>query len=242
MIANKALESSILDVLNRIEKAAEKTGKSAKEISLVLVTKLKAPELIESAAAILNNYNIDIQIGENYLQEFQNKKQFLQFNYTSHFIGRLQSNKIEKTLDLFDIVQSCSSYKILDIMEKLLVVKGIKKKIFVQVNISDDPGKAGFLPADINHLLSVWDKRYSHLSLQGLMTITYNYDNPELIRSDYRQMKILADELVTDPAKKEVFADSVCRLSMGMSGDFEIAIEEGADIVRIGSAILGERG
>ena len=225
----KKIEESLKAIQIKIEKACGASGREISSIELLAVSKRQSVEKIQSYIQIANKYKIKALLGENQVQEFELKSAQLSPKTFAHLIGHLQSNKVKKAVQLFECIQSVDSLKLLKVINK--EARKIDKKIdiFLQVNISEDPKKHGFLPEELSSAIAVAQECES-LSLKGLMTITKFYEQPEEARLDFKAMHKLRNSI--RPSLK---------LSMGMSADFDIAIEEGADIVRVGSGIFGER-
>lgn len=222
-------------VLSEIEAACQNSQRSLGSVQLVCIAKgqpaAAVQELLDSA--IFPKGPI---LGENYIQEWSQKRNELQGAYTVHFTGRLQSNKLKKAVELFDVIQTVADLKTAQAISAIGQQLNKIITIFLQVNISNDPDKQGFLVDDL--LQKYWPEisALPALSVQGLMTITRLYEDPELARPDFRAMKALRDQLV-----ERYQLEQAPLLSMGMSGDFQVAIEEGADLIRVGTAIFGER-
>ncbi len=182
-----------------------------------------------SASHIRDAYNAGLRdFGENYVQEFADKKPQLadlaEARY--HLIGHLQSNKARLACDLFDVVETADSAKLLERLDACAAPK--KLEILLEVKLSDEANKMGAAPAEIPLLLSAAE-RCSNIRVTGLMTIPPWSEDPEISRPYFQQLAQLARQY------------SLPELSMGMSNDFEAAVEEGATIVRIGTALFGQR-
>lgn len=215
---------------------------------VMIVTKKQEPDEINRAlefiysdrtAYFLSDSNArKVIIGENFVQDFVAKKDKVNFPFSAHLIGRIQESNIKKGVELFDVIQSCHNLKIVEAIQKAAKKINKQQKIFLQINISDDENKGGFNLNEIITFLKSWKNRnYSNLNLQGFMTITKLYANREDVRFDFKKMKQLQTEIHSNLEIKSLFEAEFCRLSMGMSNDYDIAIEEGATIVRIGSAV-----
>jgi hypothetical protein len=176
-------------------------------------------------------------IGENRVQEFEEKSENL-LSCEKHMIGHLQTNKVKKAVEYFDVIQSVDSLKVAQEIDKRAEDAGKVQDIFLQVNIGDEPQKSGFklddIRQEINKIASL-----KNIRVTGMMCIP-PYVPPEQTRPYFRKMKALFDELKVETQGKFDNID-LKELSMGMSGDYRVAIEEGATMVRIGSAIFGER-
>jgi len=233
------IKENLLGVMEKIEKAARKVGRDPNEIKLVAVSKTveaaRIKEAIEAGASIL---------GENYVQEAQKKieeigrpactERFGEGRPVSwHFIGHLQSNKAKYAIRLFDMIHSLDSIPLAEELNRRAEQADRVIKVMVEVNLSKEATKFGTdeetvlnLAKRIHHL--------NHLYLEGLMTMPPYFDSPEMSRPYYIALRELKERMVKEgiPMKE---------LSMGMSNDFEIAIEEGATYVRVGTAIFGAR-
>ena len=199
-------------------------------MDLLVVSKKQSPERMQT----LIDYQPGIQFGENYVQEFELKKPHLAGNYQVHLIGPLQSNKVRKAVSLFNVIQSVGSLKIAELISQEAEKQGKIQKVFLQVNISEDQGKAGFLRAEIEDLFFKIIA-LPNLEILGLMTITRFYSNIEDVVPDFQQMSSLRERIL----KRYQIPNLL--LSMGMSADYDLAIKAGADLVRVGTSIFGER-
>ena len=207
----------------RIEDACQRAGRAVDEVLLLGVTKTVPPETIDMAvAAGLTTF------GENKLQEARAKIPLVSGRAHWHFIGHLQSNKAREAVTHFDLIQSVDSLKLAGELEKWAAHGGKNQSILLEVNVAGEASKQGLRPEDVPAAVAQIN-RLAHLEVRGLMTIPPFTANPEQARPFFRQLRILRDQL------------GLPELSMGMSHDFEVAITEGATIVRIGAAIFGER-
>jgi len=208
----------------RITGACLRAGRSPDEITLIAVTKTVAASLIEEA------YNLGIRhFGENRVQEADQKiRQLsgLQPLPVWHMIGHLQSNKVNTALELFDIIQSVDSLPKAELINR----RALKKtSVMLQVNVAGEKTKGGFSPSEMTGAVAIVSK-LPNLEIRGLMTIAPAVDEAERVRSIFRRMREMRDSFGLE------------QLSMGMSDDFEVAIEEGATMIRVGRALFGERG
>jgi pyridoxal phosphate enzyme (YggS family) len=212
--------------------AAERSGRPADSVRLVAVTKTVAASRI--AAAI--DAGVDA-IGENYIQEAREKAAELGNRRVAwHFIGHLQSNKAKTAVRLFDVIHSVDRFKLAAELNKQAAKADKRQQILVQVNTGSEGTKSG---ADAGETLALVQRisRLDHLKACGLMTLPPFFDAPEKVRPYFRMLRELRDQI-----RGEAIAGvGMETLSMGMTGDFEAAIEEGATLVRIGTAIFGER-
>jgi pyridoxal phosphate enzyme (YggS family) len=183
---------------------------------------------------------VRIVFGENYVQEIKAKRAELGAAVELHLIGPLQSNKIRDAVALADVIQSVHSQAVLDGIAKEALRQGKRQRVFLQVNIGNDPAKSGFRADELPSVFDSLSIHQSCIEAVGLMTITPYYDEAAHVRPDFQKMAGLRSSLCSQGFAK-LFTDSSIFLSMGMSGDFDIAIEEGADFVRVGTALFGER-
>jgi pyridoxal phosphate enzyme (YggS family) len=222
------IKENLLRVRERIEKAARKAGRDSNEIELVAVSKTvetdRIKEAIEAGIAIL---------GENYVQEAQKKIEEIGRPVSWHFIGHLQSNKAKYAVRLFDMIHALDSVSLAEELNRRAEQSDRVMKVMVEVNLSKEVTKFG---TDEEMMLNLAKRIQTlrHLSLEGLMTMPPYFDSPEMSRPYYIALRELKEKMAREgiPMKE---------LSMGMSNDFEIAIEEGATFVRVGTAIFGPR-
>jgi PLP dependent protein len=220
----ETLAQRLADVRNQIKLAAEKVGRKADEITLVAVSKTHPVsvlrEAIEAGATVL---------GENKVQEAEGKIGEIE-NVEWHLIGHLQSNKARKAVKLFDVIQTVDSLELAERLERICLEEGrAELKIFVQVDLGREATKNGIKEEDLPELLE-FVKNCKCLKLIGLMQIPPFFDDVEKVRPYFKKLRKIRDELLPDG-----------KLSMGMSHDFTVAIEEGATHVRVGTAIFGSR-
>ncbi len=227
----RMIRDNVQLVRDEIDAAARAAGREPSEITLVAVSKTHtAGEAEEAVAAGIGH------LGENRVQEASGKIPEVSGDAEWHLIGPLQSNKARQAARLFDWIDSVHSEKVADILSDEAVKLGKTLRVLVQVNISGEESKSGVAPEEIRNLVLHVD-RLPGLILRGLMTIGSLCAAPERTREEFRAMRTLFDRLRRDP---ELHA-ALDVLSMGMSGDFRIAIEEGSTMVRVGTAIFGER-
>ncbi len=225
-----AIAVNLKSIQRRIAAAAEKAGRTPDDISLVAVSKRMAVDSLQEVAGAGH-----LLFGENYLQEAVGKISALPKDFIWHFIGHIQSNKAKIVAEMFDVVETVDRLKIAAALEKYLTPLNKVMPVYLQVNIGMEPQKAGVMPAEI--LKFATDvKKYKHLRVLGLMAMPPFSSESENTRKYFRQVKELAEKMVAAGLLAKDYG-----LSMGMSGDFEVAIEEGATLVRVGTAIFGER-
>lgn len=226
------LKRNIQEIQNRIARAAERSGRTFEDISLVAVTKTVEPDIINQAIQLGIHH-----IGENKVQEIMKKYDMINSSGLKwHLIGHLQTNKVKYIIDKVDMIHSVDSYKLAVEIDKR--AKKINKimDILIQVNISGEESKYGIQPDECHAVIQDICK-LPNVKVRGLMTIAPYTDDAETVRPYFRDLK----KLFIDIAEKNYDNVSMDYLSMGMTGDFEVAIEEGANIVRIGTAIFGPR-
>jgi PLP dependent protein len=222
-----------LDRINkRIADAAAGCGRNPETIRLVAVSKtvnaVKVAEAIDAGALIL---------GENYIQEARDKFNALYDRAVQwHFIGHLQSNKAKYAVRMFDLIHSVESLKLAKAIDKEAHKNGKVQDILIQVNISREETKSGIAETGAAELIAQIAS-LENIRVKGLMTMPPFFDAPEQARPFFRQLALLRDRIV----ERNLPEVSMDELSMGMTGDFEVAIEEGATLVRIGTAIFGAR-
>lgn len=235
-----SLASNLGHVLDSIESAAESVGRNPSEICLVAVSKKKPLDDLLEYQRAADTRGIPCVFGENYLQELKEKRPGVSSSASFHMIGPLQSNKVKEAVLYSDVIESVHSEKVLALIAEWANKLGKRQKIMLQVNIGRDPAKSGFDPSDVTRVINLARESREHVELIGLMTITPYEAEPEETRAYFKAMRELRDTLVNE-GLGESFASSRVLLSMGMSGDYAVAIEEGADIVRVGTAIFGTR-
>jgi PLP dependent protein len=219
-------------IKENITNAAIKVNRSPDDIKLVAVSKrFPVEKIIEAHAAGQSIF------GENYIQEMQAKKDLAPSSAIFHFIGHLQSNKAKIAAATCNMVETVDRLKLGKALNKALQALDKSMDVLIQVNIGNDPKKAGVKSSDVEDLLIKLND-LPKIKVCGLMTMPPLVESPEMSRPHFRNLRLLAEELMT----KRLFPGiERPELSMGMSSDFHIAIEEGATIVRVGTAIFGHR-
>lgn len=219
-------------VLARIEACARRSNRDPDEIVLVAVTKTHPVETVQSALAIgINNF------GENRVQEAETKIPLVKGSPTWHLIGHLQANKARRAVKLFAVIHSLDSVALARRLDRLCAEEGrAKLPVLIQVDLAKEQTKSG-VGEDALVAVAIAAGQCQHLQLTGLMTLPPLFEDPERTRPYFRRLRELRDQLRTEGH----FGDAQGHLSMGMTHDFEVAIEEGATMVRIGTAIFGAR-
>ncbi|KAF0187587.1 MAG: pyridoxal phosphate enzyme YggS [Desulfobulbaceae bacterium] len=224
--------SNLQTIRLQIQETASKCGRDPAAIRLVAVSK-KCPVSSLQEAMQADQF----LFGENYIQEAVQKKAATGGVALFHFIGHLQSNKVRPAAQTFQMIETIDRFKLAAALDKELKLQGKIMDILVQVNIGREPQKSGVLPEDTEKLFTQIIP-LSNLRIQGLMTIPPFVEDPEQTRPYFRDLRLLAEKL---QEKKYFFDNTHVELSMGMSSDYVIAIEEGATLVRVGTAIFGNR-
>jgi PLP dependent protein len=220
------ISENLNDIRRRISAAAARSGRRENEVKLVAVSKTHPAETLREAIAA----GVSI-FGENKVQEAEGKiAEIGRRDAEWHLIGHLQSNKARKAVQLFDFIHSVDSVELAQRLERIC---GDERReslsVLVQVDLALEATKSGVPESGLPELVEVI-RGCRHLKLEGLMVLPPFFDDPEVTRPFFRRLRELRDELIPGG-----------HLSMGMSHDFEVAIEEGATIVRVGTAIFGER-
>lgn len=226
------IQTNISIIIKRIAAACKKAGRNPQEVQLLLATKTVDP------ARILTAFSCGCTlIGENKVQELCDKYEALAgMPHTTHFIGHLQSNKIKEVIQYAQCIQSIDNLDTAQKLEKRLAQEERTIDILVQINTSAEKSKFGCQPSDAENLVKAI-ANLPHITIRGLMTIGLFSAEDDKVRSCFRCLKQVQNRIET-MALTNVSMDI---LSMGMSGDLEIAIEEGSTMIRIGTAIFGER-
>lgn len=218
-------------VKERMAKAAARVGRDPESITLVAVSKTVPVERIREAIEAGQHV-----FGENRVQEAQAKVQALGRAVRWHLIGHLQRNKVKVVCDLFDLIESVDSLALAQAINARAAQHGLMMPILVQVNIGDETTKSGVAATEALALVQQV-ALLPHVSVRGLMCVPPPVDTPDHARPYFAQLRTLAERI----ARQQIPNTSMTELSMGMSHDFEVAIEEGATMVRVGSAIFGPR-
>ncbi|OPY57209.1 MAG: hypothetical protein A4E55_01813 [Pelotomaculum sp. PtaU1.Bin035] len=217
-------------VRERISAAACRAGRSPEEIKLLAVTKTVPLEMIREVIE-----GGVTSLGENRVQELVQKYRDLPIGLEWHLIGHLQTNKVKKIIDKVALIHSLDRWPLAEEINLAALEKNIVARVLVQVNIAGETSKYGLSPLELVDFVAA-AARLPGLDVRGLMTIAPWTENPEEVRPVFRRLKELAVHL-----KNKKAGATLQYLSMGMTGDFEVAVEEGANILRIGTAIFGER-
>lgn len=227
------LRENLAKVKKKIETAAERVGRTPDEIKLIAVSKTHPAEVLREAIAAGANV-----FGENKVQEAESKILELgRENLEWHLIGHLQSNKARRSVQLFDVIHTLDSIELAQRLERICKEENRENlQVLVQVDLADEATKSGISKKDLPYLIEFL-QTCKRLKFSGLMIIPPFFEEIEKVRPFFRRLREIRDELL----KQNAFANDKGELSMGMSHDFETAIEEGATLIRVGTAIFGER-
>ena len=218
----------------RLAAAAKSRGRAPEEVKLIAISKTHPASVIKRVIGFGA-----VDIGENRVQEAEGKIKEVGRNAARwHLVGHLQANKARRAVTLFDVIHSLDSLDLAQRLDRLCVEEDIETlAVLIQVDLGHEETKSGIDESELTHLVEGLGP-LSRLEFTGLMTLPPFFDNPEQSRPYFRRLRELRDEL----AARGAFASGKGELSMGMTNDFEVAIEEGATMVRVGTAIFGERG
>lgn len=226
---DSSIAKNIGIVRERIAAALQRSGRSGETVTIVGVTKKFGHERVEE----LIRAGIE-DIGENRIQEFAEKKPMVRLPCRWHLVGTLQRNKATKAIGQFHLIHSIDSLRLAEALNRLGEERSIITRVLMQINTSGESTKHGFSPDEIMDPAGAISQ-LPFLKLEGLMTIGPLTEDASLTRRSCRKLRNLRDEM------QRILRISLPELSMGMSDDFEIAVEEGATIVRLGTILLGER-
>lgn len=225
------IAENLQQVRENIARACRAVGRNPEEVTLVAVSKTKPVELLQEA------YDADARVfGENKVQEIMDKFDKLPEDIQWHMIGHLQRNKVKYIVDKVSMIHSVDSFRLAETIEQEAAKHQVCVPVLIEVNVAEEESKFG---VKVDGVLPLLEKisQLHHLRVQGLMTIAPYVDNPEDNREIFRQLK----KLSVDIATKNINNITMSVLSMGMTGDYEVAVQEGATMVRVGTGIFGER-
>ena len=226
----KPFDEIMEDVRAKIAAACKRAGRSPDDVEIIAVTKTHGAEVVKEA------WDAGLRIvGENKVQEAAWKKPASVTGPMWHLIGHLQSNKVRKALELFDFFHSVDTIALADRMNAIAQDVGASPHILLEVNVSGEKSKSGMKPEEVADVLSHIAQDCPRITVEGLMTMAPFSENPEDARPYFRRLRELRD------AMERSLGIGLPRLSMGMSGDYGVAVEEGATWVRLGTVLFGER-
>jgi pyridoxal phosphate enzyme (YggS family) len=215
-------------IANRVERIMETIPEG-----VALVAAAKSRTVDEVRAAIRAGAS---HVGHNYVQEAAHMTPLIEDPVRWHMIGHLQRNKVKRAVQIFDVIETVDSWRLAKEIHKRCAVIGKVMAVLVEINSGREASKTGVLPQDVDELVQRLSE-LPHIHIQGLMTMGPRFGNPEDTRPYFKKTKDVFDRL----KKTEIVNVEMCYLSMGMSNSYQIAIEEGANIVRIGSKLFGEK-
>ncbi len=219
------------EVRENIQKACEKAGRSPQEVTLIAVSKTKPLFMLEEA------YEAGARdFGENKVQEILEKHPKMPEDARFHMIGHLQRNKVKQVLPHAVLIHSVDSYRLAEQISQEAGKLGITAKILLEVNVAKEESKFGMMPEDVEEMVGQI-AALPHLQIEGLMTIAPFVDDPEKNRPVFRKLY----QLSVDIKKKNIDNVNMGVLSMGMTGDYQVAVEEGSTMIRVGTGIFGAR-
>ena len=223
------IKENVKSVTQRISRCCEKSGRAPEDVKLICVTKTASAEEIEEALSL------DISsIGENRVQDAAVKYAVIGNKAEWHLIGHLQTNKVKDAVKIFALIHSVDSVRLAKEIDKEAGKISKIQDILIQVNTSGEESKFGIEPGAIEDLIKEISI-YPNINIRGLMTIAPEADDPETVRTYFRELRELKDKI----NNRHLTRGPLALLSMGMTNDFEIAIEEGSNMIRIGRAIFG---
>lgn len=225
------IKENLQEVEERICEACRKSGRDKSEVQLIAVSKTKPVEMLEEALAcgILD-------FGENKPQELKEKYDILPRDIRWHMIGHLQRNKVKYVVGRAAMIHSVESVRLAEAIDMEAAKKGIVMPVLVEVNVAQEDSKFGISPEECEAFVETL-AGFQHISVQGLMTIAPFVENAEENRKYFEKLR----KLSVDIKSKNIDNVSMRNLSMGMTGDYQVAIEEGATMVRVGTGIFGKR-
>ena len=225
------LKDQLQEVEKRIQAACDRAGRKREEVTLIAVSKTKPVETLQEA------YDLGVRIfGENKVQELTAKYEALPKDIHWHMIGHLQTNKVKYIIDKAELIHSVDSLKLAETIEKEAAKHDLIADILVEVNVAEEESKFGMKMEEVIPFVEKVSA-FPHVRVRGLMTIAPFVEDPEENRSIFADLH----KLYIDIKKKNHDYDTVSVLSMGMTNDYEVAIEEGATMVRVGTGIFGAR-
>ena len=225
------LKDQLQEVEKRIQAACDRAGRKREEVMLIAVSKTKPVETLQEA------YDLGVRIfGENKVQELTAKYEALPKDIHWHMIGHLQTNKVKYIIDKAELIHSVDSLKLAETIEKEAAKHDLIADILVEVNVAEEESKFGMKMEEVIPFVEKVSA-FPHVRVRGLMTIAPFVEDPEENRSIFADLH----KLYIDIKKKNHDNDTVSVLSMGMTNDYEVAIEEGATMVRVGTGIFGAR-
>ena len=225
------VKENLMEVRKNMEEACRRAGRNVDEVTLIAVSKTKPVEmLMEAYEAGARDF------GENKVQEILEKRPEIPENARFHMIGHLQRNKVRQVIDKVVLIHSVDSLRLAEQIETEAEKKDLHVDILLEVNVAREESKYGFFLEEVEDALKKISQ-YSHLTVKGLMTIAPYVENPEENRDIFKKLY----QLFIDIKSKNIDNGTMSVLSMGMTGDYQVAIEEGSTMIRVGTGIFGAR-
>lgn len=228
---SEQIRERLARVREQIARAAQRAGRSAEDVTLIAVSKTFDSATVQQA--------VDAgmcDLGENRVQEGIAKAAQISGDVRWHLIGHLQSNKARQAVETFSFIHTIDSKELAERLDRMAGELGRRPKVLIQVDLAHEPTKSGADESELTSIIETLD-RAQHLELQGLMVLPPFFDSPEQTRPYFRRLREVLEGLNRSRTPERKLTE----LSMGMSHDFEVAIEEGATMVRVGTAIFGRR-
>lgn len=225
------IKENLVNVKEKIRNSCQKSGRDIKEVTLIDVSKTKPVEMLMEAYQLGERH-----FGENKVQELLNKYEEMPKDIHWHMIGHLQTNKVKYIVDKVDLIHSVDSIKLAQTINKEAEKRNIVSNVLIEVNVAMEESKFGITVNEVEDFITEISS-LKNIKVMGLMTIAPFVENPEENRNIFRKLK----QLSVDINEKNIDNVYVSILSMGMTNDYEVAIEEGANMVRVGTGIFGER-
>ena len=225
------LEKNLKSIQDKVKDACKRSGRHPEDVTLIAVSKTKPVSMLQEI------YDLGIrQFGENKVQELTDKYEKLPKDISWHMIGHLQRNKVKYLIGKTTLIQSVDSLRLAEAIEAEAAKKNCLVDVLIEVNVAREESKFGISPEEVLPLVEQI-ARFRHIKIKGLMTIAPFVENPEENRAIFADLH----KLYVDIKQKNIDNGTVSILSMGMTNDYEVAIEEGATMVRIGTGIFGAR-
>lgn len=222
---------NLAQVQKNINESCNKINRDPNEVTLIAVSKTKPVEMLKEA------YDAGARVfGENKVQEIVDKYDQMPSDVKWHMIGHLQRNKVKYIIDKVALIHSVDSIRLAETIEKEATKHNITANILIEVNVAKEESKFGLMPEELDEFIDKI-KDFKHIQVKGLMTIAPFVENPETNREIFRSLR----KLSVDISNKNVDNVNVSILSMGMTNDYTVAVEEGATMVRVGTGIFGAR-
>jgi pyridoxal phosphate enzyme (YggS family) len=228
---SEAIRDRLLRVREQIAGAAQRSGRTAEDITLIAVSKTFDPDTVQQAVDAGAQ-----DLGENRIQEALGKVGQINGSVRWHLIGHLQSNKARQAIETFEVIHTIDSIQLAERLDRIAGESNRRPDVLIQVDLAHEPTKSGADERELPGIIETLDAA-RHLNFRGLMTLPPFFETPEQTRPFFRRLR----ELIEGLNRNRESDRQLTELSMGMSHDFEVAIEEGATMVRVGTAIFGSR-